>query len=116
MSTETPGSTAPVLSATDASMRPVDTCAADGVAHASVIMTRADDATSLAIRNLIPSSTTERSPFVRSHNRTVFASGRLLCNQRGNICNSFNYLESVTYGYQCETEGVRNTRTWIIKS
>src|SRR5829696_9072627 len=61
MSTVTPGSTAPVLSTTDASMRPVDTYAADGVANASVIRTQAADATSLAIRNLIPSSQTEGS-------------------------------------------------------
>jgi hypothetical protein len=59
MSTVTPGSTAPVLSATDASMRPVDTCAADGDAIASARRAQADEAISLAIRNLIPSSQIE---------------------------------------------------------
>ena len=50
MSTVTPGSTAPVLSATVASMRPVETCAADGAALATSVR---HSTISLAIRNLI---------------------------------------------------------------
>src|SRR4051812_5836758 len=55
-------------------MRPVDTCAVDGVANASAIRTKAHDPISLAIRNLIPSSKTER--FVLSRYRTVFVDDR----------------------------------------
>src|SRR5262245_7245431 len=51
MSTVTPGSTALVLSRTATSMRPVDTCAIDGVAAAS--QTAAHNAINLAIRKLI---------------------------------------------------------------
>src|SRR5215510_3996736 len=54
MSTVTPGRMAPVLSATVASMRPVETCAMDGAGMtASSAATAVHDTISLPIRNLI---------------------------------------------------------------
>src|SRR6476620_4074668 len=75
MSTVAPGSTAPVLSTTVVSMRPVDTCAIDrGGATAPYKATSTPATTSVAIRLLI-SILPDRRP-IELHNRTVDETGQ----------------------------------------
>src|SRR6188768_256778 len=108
MSTVTPGSTAPVLSTMAASMRPVDTCAADGVASASVIRTQAADAISLAIRNLIPSSRQKVSSLPR---RRAFAAERHYASSAAGIARGFSCLESTGYENMLPVElGLESTK------